>query len=148
MGPAATREVYRTMITVTGEIDPRIWYGLACVVGGALLGALALGLYVWSTVRRINLPPGADTLTALRMTPLSVVILLDLLDLGLDFLGAPVAWVILGKLGLGPLRGVTMLESIIPGTQFIPTMTIAWVVARFLRPEARSAILPGTFRRS
>ena len=29
-------------------------------------------------------PPDADTLTALRMTPLSVVILLDLLDLGLD----------------------------------------------------------------
>ena len=136
------------MINLASDIDPRIWYALLCVVGGALLGAVALGVYVWVTVRRINLPPGADTLTALRMTPLSVVVLLDLLDLSLDFLGAPFAWIILGRLGLGPLRGVTVIESIIPGTQLIPTMTIAWVLARFLRPEARSAILPGTFRKT
>jgi hypothetical protein len=136
------------MIKLASDIDPRIWYALLCIVGGALLGAVALGIYVWVKVRRINLPPDADTLTALRMTPLSVVILLDLLDLSLDFLGAPFAWIILGRLGLGPLRGVTVIESIIPGTQLIPTMTIAWVLARWLRPEARSAILPGTFRKS
>jgi hypothetical protein len=143
----ATVEVIE-MINLFSDVDPRIWYGLLCVVGGALLGAVALGVYVWITVRRINLPPDADTLTALRMTPLSVVVLLDLLDLSLDFLGAPVAWVILGRLGLGPLRGVTVIESIIPGTQLIPTMTIAWVLARWLRPAAREAILPGTFRKS
>ena len=136
------------MINVASDIDPRVWYALLCVVGGALVGAVALGIYVWVTVRRINLPPDADTLTALRLTPLSVVVLLDLLDLSLDFLGAPVAWVILGRLGLGPLRGVTVIESLIPGTQLIPTMTIAWVLARWLRPEAREAILPGTFRKS
>src|SRR5258705_10058848 len=136
------------MINLVSDIDPRIWYALLCVVGGALVGAVALGIYVWVTVRRINLPPDADVLTALRLTPLSVVVLLDLLDLSLDFLGAPVAWVILGRLGLGPLRGVTVIESLIPGTQLIPTMTIAWVLARWLRPEAREAILPGTFRKS
>jgi hypothetical protein len=136
------------MIKLVSDIDPRIWYALLCVVGGALVGAVALGIYVWVTVRRINLPPDADVLTALRLTPLSVVVLLDLLDLSLDFLGAPVAWVILGRLGLGPLRGVTVIESLIPGTQLIPTMTIAWVLARWLRPEARAAILPGTFRKS
>jgi hypothetical protein len=136
------------MINLVSDIDPRVWYALLCVVGGALVGAVALGIYVWVTVRRINLPPDADTLTALRLTPLSVVVLLDMLDLSLDFLGAPVAWVILGRLGLGPLRGVTVIESLIPGTQLIPTMTIAWVLARWLRPEAREAILPGTFRKS
>src|SRR5436309_13921139 len=124
------------MIKLVSDIDPRLWYGLLCVVGGALLMAIALGVYIWATVRRINLPPDADTLTALRLTPLSVVILLDLLDLSLDFLGAPLAWLILTRLGLGPLRGVTLVESLIPGTQFIPTMTAAWPIARRLRPDA------------
>jgi hypothetical protein len=62
-------------------------------------------------------------------------VLLDLLDLGLDFFSAPVAWVILTKLGLGPLRGVTVVESLIPGTQFIPTMTLAWLFARYFDPN-------------
>ena len=135
------------MIKLVSDIDPRLWYGLLCVVGGALLAAIALGVYIWATVRRVNLPPDADTLTALRLTPLSVVILLDLLDLGLDFLGAPLAWVILTRLGLGPLRGVTLVESLIPGTQFIPTMTAAWLIARWLRPEARQAVIPNMPRR-
>ncbi len=119
------------------NIDNRIWYGLACVAGTALLLAAVVGVYVFTRVRRVNLPPGADTLTALRMTPLSVVILLDLLDLGLDIFSAPFAWIILTKLGLGPLRGVTVAESLIPGTGAIPTMTAAWILARVFRPDER-----------
>jgi hypothetical protein len=119
------------------NLDNRFLYGLACVAGTALLLALVVGAYVFTRIRRINLPPDADTLTALRMTPLSVVILLDLLDLGLDFMSAPFAWIILTKLGLGPLRGVTVAESLIPGTGAIPTMTVAWVLARFFRQDAR-----------
>ncbi len=119
------------------NIDNRVWYALACVAGTALLLALVVGTYVFTRIKRINLPPDADTLTALRMTPLSVVILLDLLDLGLDIFAAPFAWIILSKLGLGPLRGVTVAESLIPGTGAIPTMTAAWVLARVFRPEAR-----------
>jgi hypothetical protein len=118
------------------NIDNRLLYGLACVAGTALLLALVVGVYVFTRIKRINLPPDADTLTALRLTPLSVVILLDLLDLGLDFLAAPFAWIILSKLGLGPLRGVTVAESLIPGTGAIPTMTAAWILARVFRPEA------------
>ena len=117
------------------NIDPRWLYGLLCVLGGALLLALAVGAYVFTRIRRINLPPDAGTLEALRLTPLSVVVLLDLLDLGLDFLSAPVGWIILTRLGLGPLRGVTIIESLIPGTQFIPTMTLAWLFARYLDPK-------------
>ena len=39
-------------------------------------------------VRRIDLPTDADWITALRATPSIVVVLLDLLDLSLDFLAA------------------------------------------------------------
>lgn len=103
---------------------------LGIIIGIGLLLALILLAYVLWRVRRINLPPNADFFTALRHTPISVVILLDLLDLSLDFLSAPFAWVILGKLGLEPLRAVSVIESFIPGTQMLPTMTLAWIVAR------------------
>jgi hypothetical protein len=119
------------------EVDPRWVTALLCVLGGALVLAGLVAVYVFSTIRRVRLPEGADALTALRMTPLSVVVLLDLLDLALDFLSAPLAWIILTRLGLGPLRGVTVVESVIPGTQFIPTMTLAWLFARFVDPRGR-----------
>jgi hypothetical protein len=66
-----------------------------------------------------------------------VVILLDLLDFSLDFLSAPFSWTLLGYLGLKPLRTVTMVESTIPGTQFLPTMTTAWIIARLTDPRRR-----------
>jgi hypothetical protein len=113
------------------------------VAAAALLLALLLLIWVIWQVRRINLPPNADFFTALRHTPLSVVIMLDLLDLSLDFFAAPFAWVILGRLGLEPLRAVTVVESFIPFTQPLPTMTIAWIVARVWKNAPR---IPGTGR--
>jgi hypothetical protein len=98
---------------------------------GLTLSLAVLGWVLWR-VRKIQLPVGADALTALHMTPLAVVILLDLLDLSLDIFSAPVSWTILGYLGLSPLRGVTVVESLIPGTQLLPTMTLAWLAARWL----------------
>ncbi len=116
-------------------------------VEGRLLGpafvavtlALALVVLVWVIwrVKRIHLPPDADFTTALLMTPLPVVLLLDLLDMSLDILSAPFAWVILGRLGLKPLRGVTIVESLIPGTQVLPTMTAAWLAVRIARRMQR-----------
>ncbi len=100
------------------------------IAASALLLALLLLAWVLWQVRRIRLPENADFFTALRHTPLAVVILLDLLDLSLDFFAAPFAWVILGRLGLQPLRAVTVVESFIPFTQVLPTMTIAWIIAR------------------
>jgi hypothetical protein len=79
--------------------------------GGALLFSAVLGGVVLWRVRKIQLPPDADFFTAIRLTPLVVVLLLDLLDFTLDFLSAPVAWLLLTRLGLGPLRGVTVVES-------------------------------------
>lgn len=105
---------------------------LLLLAGSALaIALLLLGWVVWR-VRRIHLPPDADLLTTLRLTPFVVVLLLDLLDFSLDFLSAPIAWVLLGRLGLTPLRGVTVLEELVPGTQLIPTMTAAWVIARLV----------------
>jgi hypothetical protein len=113
------------------EIDiTKFLYISLLLMGGALcIGLLLLGWVIWR-VRRVNLPADADFLTALRATPFVVVILLDLLDFSLDFLSAPIAWVLLGRLGLAPLRGVAVLEELVPGTQIIPTMTAAWIIAR------------------
>ena len=103
--------------------------------GGALLFSAVLGGVVLWRVRKIQLPPDADFFTAIRLTPLVVVLLLDLLDFTLDFLSAPVAWLLLTRLGLGPLRGVTVVESLIPGTQIIPTMTLAWIAVRIFKVD-------------
>jgi hypothetical protein len=96
--------------------------------GGALLFSAVLGGVVLWRVRKIQLPPDADFFTAIRLTPLVVVLLLDLLDFTLDFLSAPVAWLLLTRLGLGPLRGVTVVES-------IPTMTLAWIAVRIFKVD-------------
>jgi hypothetical protein len=108
----------------------QLLYALLFVAAVTILPALFLLIWVVLRVRRIKLPPDADFFTALRATPFVVVVLLDLLDLSLDFLSAPIAWVILGRLGLKPLRGVTVVEGLLPGTQFLPTMTVAWFIAR------------------
>ncbi len=118
------------------EFDTRTFAIAALLVfGGALLFSGALfGFVIWR-VRKIQLPANADFFTALRATPLIVVLTLDLLDFTLDFLSAPVAWMLLTRLGLGPLRGVTVVEGLIPGTQIIPTMTLAWIASRLFKTE-------------
>ena len=102
---------------------------LSLVLAGVLIAL------TYRRLKRIRIPPGADFVTTLRHVPLTLVLFLDLLDFGLDFFSAPIAWVILGKLGLQSLRGVTIVEEIIPGTQFLPTMTAAWFAARLLSTD-------------
>ena len=89
-----------------------------------------VGYWVWRSLRRINLPEHLSFVEALQWTPLPVVILLDLLDLVFDIFAAPITWVLLGKIGLNPLRAVAAAEAVIPGTQLIPTMTLAWLGVR------------------
>lgn len=116
------------------EID---WTKVLTVAG--VVFALTLGtgilLLIWVIVRvrRINLPPNADWITALRATPLIVVVVLDLLDFSLDFLAAPIGWILLTRLGLGPLRPITLVEALLPFTRLIPLMTTAWFAVRILR---------------
>lgn len=127
-----------TMLLQAGEFDWRPWlYVLLGLMAAGLALSTILIIFVIRRVRRIDLPAGADAITALQKTPFIVVLTLDLLDLGLDFFSAPFAWALLGRLGLAPLRGVTILEGLIPGTQLIPTMSLAWLFARWLGRRAR-----------
>lgn len=119
---------------MTGEIDIQLILRVAAVlILVALIMAGLLAVWVLARIRRIRMPPEADFMTALQLTPLSVVVLLDLLDFSLDIFAAPFAWALLGRLGLKPLRRVTVVEALIPGTQVLPTMTLAWLVARLVR---------------
>jgi hypothetical protein len=105
------------------------------VASAALVLALILLAIIIVQVRRIHVPPGADFAETLLYTPFLVVAFLDVLDLALDFLSAPIAWIVLDRLGLKGLRGVATVESFIPFTQAIPTMTLAWIGVRLLGRE-------------
>ncbi|MDM8518433.1 hypothetical protein QUF64_00185 [Anaerolineales bacterium HSG6] len=103
------------------------------IMAGALALATLLLIWIIWQIKRIDLPPNADFKTALLSTPLIVVIMLDLLDVGLNFMSAPVGWAILTYLGLRPLRGITVVEGFLPGTEALPTMTAAWVGVRLFK---------------
>lgn len=105
---------------------------LLSMMSVALVIALILLAIIIIQVRRINVPPGAGFAETMLYTPLLVVLFLDVLDFALDFLSAPIAWVVLDRLGLKGLRGIATVESLIPLTQTIPTMTLAWIGVRVL----------------
>lgn len=86
----------------------------------------------WQKLRRLRVPPDADFFTTLRAVPLSLVVGLDLLDLGLDVLSSPVVWYILDRLNLKALRNVATFEAFVPFTGPIPTLTLSWFLARKL----------------
>src|SRR5262245_20062579 len=103
-----------------------------CIVLGVsgvaiIAGAIALLVMAAQSVRDIQIPEDADFFETMQLIPITIPIALDLLDLVLDVFSAPIAWIVLDMLGLGALKMITVLESIIPGTQLIPTMTLAWI---------------------
>ena len=99
----------------------------ACVVV-ALIGLVALT----RSIRRLRVPPEADFFTTMRYIPLPLVILLDLLDFGLDIFSAPIMWIALDRMGLPNLRNKATIEALIPLTNVIPTFTVSWFAARLL----------------
>ncbi len=105
---------------------------LLSVMSVALVLALILLVIIFIQIRHIKVPPGAGFAETLLYTPLLVALFLDVLDLALDFLSAPIAWIVLDRLGLKGLRGVATIESLIPFTQAIPTMTLAWIAVRVM----------------
>ena len=98
----------------------------AAIAGGLMLLMAAFKL------RNMSIPPDASFAQTLHLTPLFVVVAIDLLDLSLDILAAPLSWIILDRLGLKALRGVAAIEAMIPGTQLIPTLTLCWFGVRML----------------
>ena len=122
----------------------KTWVNVAAVVMGiSLVLAVVLLALVVRQVKKRRPPPHSGFVTTLQATPFLFVLSLDLLDLALDFLAAPLAWIILSHLGLEGLRGVTVVESLIPGTQLVPTMTLCWIVAR-LMPDRLRAVVQAT----
>lgn len=92
----------------------------------ALIGLLLLV----HRIRKLRIPRQADFFTTLRMVPLSLVILLDLLDFGLDIFSTPIIWVVLSRMGLPNLRNKATIEALIPISGPIPTFTLCWIAAR------------------
>lgn len=114
------------------NIDTLQTLGIYLLIAMGVSLALALLLLIFSIrrLRQIEIPPGAGFSETLRHTPFMLALIIDLLDFALDILAAPVAWLLLDWLGLKALRGVSAVEALIPFTQPIPTMTLAWVGVR------------------
>lgn len=104
---------------------------ISLIVIGLALAALIL-LLIWRSLRRIKVPPNADFFTTIRAVPIGLVLGLDLLDFSLDIFATPIVWAILSRFRLQALRNVAAVEAIVPFTQPIPTLTLAWFAARAL----------------
>ena len=109
---------------------------LVVTFGIVLLAATALGLggllLLHRRLRRLHVPAHAGLATTLRAVPLGLVIVLDLLDLGLDIFATPIVWFVLSRYRLHALRNAAALEAVIPLTQVVPTLTVAWLAVRAL----------------
>jgi len=117
--------------------------GLLAVFGAVL--ATILLVIAAQQIANLVVPPDADFFETLQHVPITVPLALDVLDLAFDIFSAPISWFVLELLGLKALQGITVLEGFIPGTQLIPTMTVAWGISRVMKKrqpqsEARQAL--------
>ncbi|HEV2845266.1 MAG TPA: hypothetical protein VG477_10505, partial [Thermoanaerobaculia bacterium] len=112
------------------------WKDILQALGILALIAVTLSAIVlfvaFQKLRRLRVPPDADFFTTLRAVPLSLVVGLDLLDLGLDVFSTPIIWYLLGRFNLRALRNVASFEALLPFTGPIPTLTLSWWAARRL----------------
>ncbi len=107
---------------------------LAIFVVAAVVGALLIGWALGKLrERKLRVPAGADFFTTVRNVPLPLLVGLDLLDLGLDVFSAPIIWFVLNRLKLQKLRNVATIEALIPFSNVIPTLTVAWLIAHFFK---------------
>lgn len=110
--------------------------GLLATYLGLVLFLLALWAWlVVRMIRRMTVRLGDADLLALRSVTIAVPLCIDLVDLGLDFFGAPVTWFIANQTALKPLRGASFFEGLLPGTQLIPSMTLGWYWANHVRRD-------------
>jgi len=123
------------------------WREILLVVGGCMAVSLvsAIGLLIIAArqIADIEIPEGADFFETLQAIPITVPLALDLLDMAFDVFSAPISWIILELLGLRALQMITLFEGLIPGTQVIPTMTLAWIVSRVMKKKIRQSPLRG-----
>jgi hypothetical protein len=114
---------------------------IGIILALALIGAITLLIIAARQIASVDVPEDADFFETLQAVPITVPLALDLLDLAFDFFAAPIAWIILELLGLQSLQLITVVEGLIPGTQLIPTLTIAWLIARGMKKKKRSSPL-------
>jgi hypothetical protein len=121
------------VLALAGGMD---WKDILQALGVFALIAVTLSAIVLfvahKKLRRLRVPPDADFFTTLRAVPLSLAVGLDLLDLGLDVLSAPIIWYVLNRYNLQALRNVASFEALLPFTGPIPTLTLSWWAARRL----------------
>jgi hypothetical protein len=115
----------------TGALGDFLFWLLVAMGVALLIAAVGLAL-LWRRITRLNVPANAGYFDTMRYVPFSLVVVLDLLDFGLDIFAAPVSWIVLDRLGLRGLRNKAAIEALIPFTQPIPTFTLSWVAARTL----------------
>ena len=115
--------------------DVFLTLGICAAIGVG--GAVTLLALAWQQVKEIDIPESADFFETLQMIPITVPLALDFLDLAFDVLSAPISWVVLEMLGLRALQMVTVFESLVPGTQLIPTLTICWFIAKGMKRNAK-----------
>lgn len=108
----------------------QLFFWLLVAMGVALVIALVGLALIARQIRDLRVPRDAGFFATLRYVPLTLVVLLDLLDFALDIFAAPLSWVILDRLGLRGLRNKAAIEAFIPFTQPIPTFTASWIAAR------------------
>lgn len=103
---------------------------VAMVMGISLIISIVGLTMIMRRIQTIDIPHTTDFFTTLHHVPLSLVILLDLLDFSLDMFAAPISWVILNRMGLQNLRNAATIQAIVPGSSMLPMLTISWVLAR------------------
>jgi len=116
---------------------------VAICLASAVAGAIALLVVASYQIAELDVPPDADFFGTLQAIPITVPLALDLLDMAFDIFSAPISWIVLEMLGLQKLQTITIFESLIPGTQLIPTMSAAWVISRIMKKrqsEARTSL--------
>ncbi|MFN2135315.1 MAG: hypothetical protein ACK2UK_05130 [Candidatus Promineifilaceae bacterium] len=109
---------------------------IALLMAVSFVLAIILLFFAVRRIRGLHIPDDAGFGETLLYVPLTLVLFIDLLDFGLDILAAPITWFVLDRLGLKALRNVFALEALLPFTQMVPTMTLAWLGARFIGPQA------------
>jgi hypothetical protein len=105
--------------------------GIVAVVSVTLAALLLVAVH--RKLRQVRVPAGADFWSTVRAVPLGLVVGIDLLDLGLESFSAPLIWLLLNRYKLQALRNVATIEALIPVSGPIPTLTLAWIAARFLK---------------
>jgi hypothetical protein len=130
-----------------GNLGDLLFWVLVAMGVALALAVVGLAL-LWRSIRRLNVPADAGFFETMRYVPLALVVVLDLLDFGLDIFAAPVSWIVLDRLGLRGLRNKAAIEALIPFTQPIPTFTLSWVGTRVfgLGDEAFTRVIEGEAR--